>query len=182
MVPWCCLIRNAHRAIENDSRYALAYAGLGNAYTRKSIQTAERHWQIRAIENGEPAVQLAPNIGPPHSGLGRIYLEFGKEDSAIAELHKALQLNPGDAEAYRSLATVQANKGRWKEAEALYLDAIARRPGDWYGHLLLGRFYMQQSRPSDAEVSFKQALSITPDNEIMLRTLSGFYSIMGPLQ
>ena len=172
-------IESFHRAIEKDQRYALAYAGLGNAYTRKSIQTAEKHWQIRAIEYGEKAVQLAPSMGLTHSGLGRIYQEFGKEDAAIAELQKALQLNPGDAEAYRSLATVQANRGKLKEAEELYLDAIARRPGDWFGHLLLGRFYMQQSRSADAEASFKRALSITPDNEIMLRTLGGFYSIMG---
>ena len=166
-------------AVKKDPTYALAYAGLGDVYLRKALDSGDKAWSNLAVESAERAVKLGPNLAIAHSRLGKVYRSFGKEDEAIPELQKALTLSPGFAEAYRELADLLKNKGRFKEAESLYLEAVAKAPQDWYGQVLLGYFYREQARYKEAEDAFQKALNLTPDNAVVHRTLAALYFDLG---
>ena len=167
------------RATAQDTNYALAFAGLGEAYWRKTLTTGEKQWAALAISNAEHAVHLDDGLAIVHSVLGEVYETAGREQDAVRELQRALALAPNNAEAPRQLAEVYTNLGRFSEAETLYVQAAKSRPTDWYGYLLLGFFYKQRERYAEAETQFKQAMALTPDNEIVYRNLSNVYLLQG---
>jgi tetratricopeptide (TPR) repeat protein len=171
-----------HRAIQEDPGYALAYAGLGSAYWRKTKATGDQEWSRLALTNAERAVKLGDSLTLPHTVLGEIDGGSGREEDAIRELRKAMELSPSNAEAMRQLATVYNNMGRFSEAEALYMRAIQMRPTDVQGHQLAGFFYYQRERYGEAEAEFKKALNLTPDNDMPYRNLGGIYVLEGRYQ
>ncbi|MEO7649042.1 MAG: tetratricopeptide repeat protein, partial [Bryobacteraceae bacterium] len=175
-------ITNFSSAVQQDPNYALAFAGLGEAYWWKARQTSDKHWAKRAVENAERAVQLDSKLTVAHAKLGALYGYSGRPDDAIRELRQALQLDPSSAEAYRDLAKVYTTVGRYGEAETAYLEAIRHRPTDWYGNLLLGIFYRQRGRYSEAEEAYRRARTLTPGNEVVYRNLAALYIHQGRYQ
>ncbi|MCZ2149776.1 MAG: protein kinase [Bryobacterales bacterium] len=166
-------------AIREDSNYALAYAGLGEACWRKSRAEGDPEMAAEAVRNAERAVRLEPGIPVVHTTLGAIYGTSGREEEAIGELKEALRLAPGNAEAPRELGRVYVVLGRFREAEAAYLQATKARPTDWYGFLLLAAYYYQQERYEEAEAALKQARQLAPNNELVLRNLGMVYYFQG---
>ncbi len=176
---------NVEKAIETfrqstqaDPKYALAWAGLGEAYWRKARE-GDKQSATLAVESAERAVQLDPSLAIVHSVLGEVYGTIGREDDAIRELKKAMELAPANAEAPRELARIYANLGRFKEAETSYLQATKARPTDWYGHLLLGLFYYERERYQEAEAALRRAMDFAPGNDIVSRNLGVVYLLQG---
>jgi serine/threonine-protein kinase len=172
-------ITSLRRAVTLDPKFALAWAGLGEAYWRQARNNGEKQTADLAMECAQRAVQLGPDLVIVHTVLGTIYGTAGRNDDAIRELQIALKLGPGNAEAPRELARIYTNLGRLQEAEASYLQAVKARPTDWYAHLLLGIFYNGRERYGEAENAFKRALELAPDNEIAARNLGGLYTAEG---
>ena len=166
-------------ATQQDPKYALAFAGLGEAYWRKTIASGDKEWSVLATENAEHAVQLDGSLAIVHSVLGAIYGTIGREQDAIRELQRAIELAPNNAEAPRQLAKVYNNLGRFEEAEALYLRSTKARPTDWYGHLLLALFYQQRERYKDADEALRYAKTLTPDNDLLYRNQGTSYIVQG---
>jgi tetratricopeptide (TPR) repeat protein len=162
-------------AVKQDSRYALAYAGLGEAYWRKAVSKGDKQAATLANQNAEFAVSIDPKLAIGHSVLGSVYLDAGRRDDAVREFQKALDLAPDNPDASRKLADIYDETGRLQEAEALYLKSTQNRPTDWYGFLALGIFYYQHERYADAEAALNQAKALTPDNELVRQDLAGIY-------
>jgi tetratricopeptide (TPR) repeat protein/predicted Ser/Thr protein kinase len=166
-------------ATKKDPQYALARAGLAEAYMRKATLTADKYWSDKALENAEQAVQIDQNLAAAHTNLGEVYARRGREDDAIREFQQALNLSPQNADAHRELAIVYANLGRFQEAESSYLEATKRRPTDWLTYIHLARFYRQRGRYSEAESVYQRAKILTPDNAIIYRNLAAVYRAQG---
>jgi tetratricopeptide (TPR) repeat protein/TolB-like protein len=166
-------------ATQQDPGYALAYAGLAEAYWRKMRNTREKKWSILANQNAEYAVQLDGSLAIVHSVLGSIYLDDGRQADAIREYQRAMELAPANAEAPRQLAEIYDTLGRYAEAEELYRRSTASRPTDWYGHLLFGLFYYERERYPEAEAELNQAKSLTPDNDVVRVDLGAVYRMHG---
>lgn len=166
-------------AIQQDPSYALAHAGLGEAWWRKNRATGDRQSAELARSNAEHAVQLDPNLALVHSVLGAVYRDAAMDKDAIREFQKAMELAPGNAEAPRQLAEIYTNAGRFNEAETLYLQAIKSRPTDWYGLFVLGVFYYQRERYAEAEETLNKAKALTPDNDLVTRNLGSIYRMHG---
>ena len=166
-------------ATQADPRYALAWAGLGEAYWRQSRANGAKDIAAKAVECAERAVQLEPDMAVVHATLGAIYGTGGRENEAIRELKKAMELAPANAEPARELARIYSNQGRLQESAALYLQATKARPTDWYAHYLLGVLYYQHEQYDKAETVLRTALALAPGNEIISRTLGGVYLQQG---
>jgi serine/threonine protein kinase/tetratricopeptide (TPR) repeat protein len=151
-------------ALERDTRYALAYAGLGEAYWRKYEQTKDPQWAERARKSSTAAIALNDKLAQVYVTLGMIHTGTGHYDEAIRNLQRALQLDPIGADAYRELAKAYEGMGKLKDAESTYLKAIAVRPGFWAAHNELGGFYYRLGRYSEAEKEFRTVVELTPDN------------------
>jgi serine/threonine protein kinase/tetratricopeptide (TPR) repeat protein len=167
------------RATAQDAKFALAYAGLGEAYWRKARASGEKEAATLASQNAGYATQLDPGLAIAHSVLGSVYFEAGRRDDAVREFQRAMQLAPGNAEAPRQLAEIYTTLARFDEAESLYLRSTKARPTDWYGHLLLGVFYINRERYPEAEAELAEARTLTPDNDMVRRALGGAMTLNG---
>jgi serine/threonine-protein kinase len=151
-------------ALGQDHRYALAEAGLGEAYWRKYEQTKDTQWAEQAKKSSAAAIGLNDKLAQVYVTLGMIHTGTGRYEEASQNLQKALALDPINSDAYRELAKTYQSMGKLKDAESTYMNAIAVRPGYWGTHNELGGFYYHLGRYAEAEKQFRTVVELTPDN------------------
>ena len=119
------------RAIELDPAYALAYAGLGDAYGAMSYYgyIAPQDGFPRARAAAERAIALVPDIADAHVPIGLERLFWARDwPNALREMERAIELNPKLAIARSFYALVLATCGRFDEALAEARRAIELDP------------------------------------------------------
>jgi TolB-like protein len=120
-------IRYQEKALAEDSSYALAYAGLTDAYTnlglRGYISPAEAH--RKAEEYARKALELDENLAEAHAALGQTYVTFTPYTFAQGdrELRRAIELSPSSASSHFILGNSLLRQGRIDEASAEVLKA-----------------------------------------------------------
>jgi len=119
-------------AIELDPNYALAYAGLADAYSvlPSNIGYPPEQAFPKAREAAEKAVQLDDELAEAHASMGLALANEGDPDQAEKEYKKAIELNPGYAYAHYWYSLLLGNMGReegsLKELETAYeLDPLS---------------------------------------------------------
>ena len=167
------------RALESDPNYALAYAGLGEAYWANYNTTYEPKWMDQAKQACERAVALDSDSGKSRTCLGKVYASIGRYQEAVQQFQRAVQTDPTNDGAYRGLASVYERLGRLAEAENTYRLAIQVRPEYWAGYGWLGSFYSHQARYAEAAREFSHAVALAPDDPHGYRMLGGVYIFMG---
>jgi serine/threonine protein kinase/tetratricopeptide (TPR) repeat protein len=166
-------------AIARDSSYALAYAGLGEAYWREYDLTQDSSLVNKASENCHRAVSLAENLAGGHVCQGVVYNGTGQYDKAVQELQRATQLEPTNDDAFRGLASAYQRLGKWDEAEQTYKRAIDLRPQYFGGYAYLGSFYFNRARYEDAARMFGDQIAVAPDNRQGYSNLGAVYLNQG---
>jgi tetratricopeptide (TPR) repeat protein/tRNA A-37 threonylcarbamoyl transferase component Bud32 len=167
------------KALKKDSHYALAYAGLGEAYLTKYSLTKDDRWLEPSMTNGQQAIALNDHLAGPHVTLGTIFRITGRYEQSIGEFKTALNLDPLNADAYRELATAYDRSNQLDEAEKTYRRAIDLRPGSWLSYKDLGVFYVNHNRYRDAEQPYRKVIDLTPDNDWAYRNLGTVYQLEG---
>ncbi len=163
------------RALEQDPTYALAHAGLGEAYWRKYQLTKDATLVAAARSSCATALRLADGLAPVYVTLGLIDAGTGRYDDAVSDLKRAIAIDPVNGDAYRELASAYQAAGRTSDAEATFKTAIQIRPNYWANYYELGAFYYRLSRYTDAEPQFQRAIDLTPDNARAYSSLGGVY-------
>ncbi len=166
------------KAIEEDSTYALAYAGLGEAFWRKFENSKDVVWVDLAIKNCKQGVNLNDQLEPVHATLGLIYTGTGRYDEAVREYQRAISIDSGSAGAYGGLAKSYNAQGKLEDAEKAYKKAIELKPDYWGYYNDLGRFYYVHGRYEDAAVQFRLVVKLTPDNTRGLNNVGGIYAML----
>lgn len=84
------------------------------------------------IEQFEKMAQADPSNELGHFGLGKAYLEAGRDEDAARSLRRTIELNPNHSAAFASLATAERRRGRRDEALAVLREGyrIAQLRGD----------------------------------------------------
>lgn len=107
------------RALEKDPLYALAYAGLADAYGLMTYfgSLAPLEAMPRAKEAAQHALALDESLPEAHSAMAHV-LQFYDWDWQTSEAgyRRALLLNPNNAETNRFYATLLSAQGRGEEA------------------------------------------------------------------
>ncbi len=166
------------RALEHDSLYALAYAGLGESFWKKYELISEAQWIGPAERNCRRALDLDVLVVPAYVTLARIYNGTGQYEQALQETQHALELDSTNADVRRLQALAFENLGRLKEAEITYKQAIALKPDYWDGYNNLGVFYFLHGRNEEAVTQFQQVVALTPDNVVGYNNLGAIYSYL----
>jgi TolB-like protein/Flp pilus assembly protein TadD len=113
-------IRNFEKAIEEDRNYALAYAGIGNAYASLGLYGYIRPSDGRrnAEEAVRKALELDENLAEAHTVLGQIYVHFTPYNFSFGdgELRHAIKLSPSLALAHWYLGISLIFQGLLDEA------------------------------------------------------------------
>jgi len=113
-------IRYCEKAIEEDRNYALAYAGLADAYGNLGVRgyIAPIEGRRKMEEAARKALSLDENLAEAHAALGPFYTDFAPYNSSLGdrELRRAIELSPSLASAHQFLGLSLARRGRFDEA------------------------------------------------------------------
>jgi len=156
-------ISKFQRALSLDPQFALAQAGLGEAYWRKYEATKDRHWVDSAEGACSRALQLNDKLLPVHLVLGIVYRGTGRDTLAAAEFQSVLAADSLNADAIRELATTYLRGAKFSLAEETYRRAIALRPKDWKTYNSLGGLCYGRGRYEDAIAAWNKVVELAPD-------------------
>jgi adenylate cyclase len=108
------------RALQEDGKYALAYAGLADAYANLGYygSIAPVEGRRKAEEAARKALELDDKLAEAHTAHGQIYIAFAPSDFSTGdrELKHAIELNPNLAVARYNLGLSFIRQGRLDEA------------------------------------------------------------------
>ncbi len=163
------------RALGIDPGYALAYAGLGDAYWKKYERNKERSWIGKSREACQQALRLDGRLSSAHACLGTLSAGTGNYQEAAREFERAAETEPTNDDAFRGLADAYDHLGKSEEAEKTYRRAIELRPHYWAGYNWLGVFYYRQARFGEAAEMFNQVVALAPDSFLGYSNLGAVY-------
>ncbi|MBS1811557.1 MAG: protein kinase [Acidobacteria bacterium] len=112
-------IRYYEKAIQEDRNYALAYAGLADAYanlgSRGDIAPLEA--RQKAEEAARKALALDDDLAESHAAVGQVYVMFAPSNFPLGdrEIRQAIELSPGLALAHYRLGISLVRQGRLDE-------------------------------------------------------------------
>jgi serine/threonine protein kinase/Flp pilus assembly protein TadD len=172
-------IQMFQQAIQLDSKYALAYAGLGEAYWRKYRETSDTQWVEPARKNCQLALVLNNQIAPVYLTLGIIEEGAGHHQLALDALNKAGQLEPSNPIVLSELGAVHEAMGKFDLAESSFQAATKLRTDDWTSLNSLGLFYYRRGRYQDAVPLFVKVTEMAPDDSLGYTNLGATHAMAG---
>jgi eukaryotic-like serine/threonine-protein kinase len=167
------------QAIRQDPKYALAFAGLSEAYWWNYRYTGDTAWVGPAQENSSQALQLNNQLAPVYVTRGIIQAGTGHHEDAVQSLERALDLEPVNPSAGRELAAVYEAMGKLEDAESTLKKGLALRPGDWTSLYDLAMFYYRQNRYREAVSLLQRVTDLAPDNSSGYTGLGAVYWMQG---
>jgi serine/threonine protein kinase/tetratricopeptide (TPR) repeat protein len=115
------------KAIEEDPNYALAYAGLADAYAQVGVRgyIAPIEGRRKAEEYSRKALALDENLAEAHAAVGFTDTLFAPYNFSLGdrELRRAIELSPSLAVAHQYLGLSFTKQGRFDEASPELLKA-----------------------------------------------------------
>jgi TolB-like protein/DNA-binding winged helix-turn-helix (wHTH) protein/Tfp pilus assembly protein PilF len=153
------------QAIVLDPSYALAYAGLADAYLAAlaaDLPPSEFLPQARAA--AQRAIEIDDTLAVAHAQLGFITFWYNWDwNASEIEMKRALELNPEAADAHLFYAHLLSNSGRHTEALAEAKRARELDPLDLRIKALEGQFLIHAGRTDEALTRLQETLDMDPD-------------------
>jgi serine/threonine-protein kinase len=152
-----------NQAIQKDPDYALAYAGLADAYTIPSSGLPVKDRMQEAEKAATTAIAKDDNLAEAHSSLGYVKYRFHWNwSSAEPEFKRAIVLNPNYALGHELYGQLLGFSGRFQDAitelnRAADLDPLV--PGIWADIAYVLYLQEQYDRAID---SCRKALGLDP--------------------
>jgi TolB-like protein/Tfp pilus assembly protein PilF len=153
------------RAVEKDPNYAIAYAGMADAYiaierNMGAASTIEDVWG-RARNVAVRALALDPMLSEAHSAMASIRAREYAWQDAEREFRLALNLNPNNALAHLELgARVLVVQGRFDEGLKEVGQALALDPLSPYVNTEAGESLLLARRYGEAVGQFRKAIAL----------------------
>jgi DNA-binding winged helix-turn-helix (wHTH) protein/TolB-like protein/cytochrome c-type biogenesis protein CcmH/NrfG len=155
------------QAVELDPNYALAYAGIADAYRTLPIagwMVASKEAMPQAKEAAKKALQIDENLVEAYVVLGWVgFLYDWDWNEAEKQLKKAVELNPNSSDAQRAYAHLLSNSGRHAEAAALGKQARELDPLSLINHALEAQFLFYGGRDAEAIDRLQKAIELDPN-------------------
>ncbi len=154
------------QAVDRAPDYAMAYAGLAEAFTTQAhLRAADRASFVdKARAAVTRALELDPDLAEAHmvQGLVRFYFEWDWAGAAAA-LQRALELNPGSHAANEEYGGYLMSIGSFEQATARTREAIALDPLAVGPIHNLAIIHMAQGDYEQAAAGFRRAIDINPN-------------------
>jgi tetratricopeptide (TPR) repeat protein len=167
------------KAVDRDPRFALAHAGLSQAYAQKYKTTHDAVWVDRATSEAESALAIDPNRAQVHESMARVFKLTGRAADAFKHAQLAVDLAPDSDDAHQLLGTVLVARGDADSVTkglAELQTAVALRPDYWYNQMALGLAYYDAGRYADAIAPFRRV------TELKDKYLGGYQALGTVLQ
>lgn len=153
-------------AIDHDPRYALAYAGLADAYVvlPAYLPAASHDAYPKARSAARRATELDESLAEAHAALAVVLHEYDwKFVESEKEFRRAIELNPNYATAHHWYAEYLLNMGRFDEALAEIKLAQTLDPLSLIINTAVGTFLTARGEYDLAVAQLKKAIEIDPN-------------------
>jgi serine/threonine protein kinase/TolB-like protein/Tfp pilus assembly protein PilF len=168
-------IKHFRQAIAADPDYALAYAGLADAYyALSSSHLPANEAMPKARAAAEQALQIDDTLAEAHASLGLVKAFYEWDwAGAESEYRRAIELNPGHASAHHWYGWYLALMGRLNEAIAEIRQASELDPLSLEINTDLGLSFFFARQYERAIEQFEKALEMDP-NSVWTRFFMGW--------
>src|SRR5262245_3903820 len=172
-------------AINSDPSYALAYAGMAEAYRALAIAgwgvpSKEAFPQAKAA--AIRALDIDPDLADAHTAVGWIAFSYDWDwNAAEREFKRAIELNPNNSDAHRGYGHLFSVLGRGNDAIAESRRARELDPLSLITNALEGQFLFYAGHDDEAITRFRKTLEIDPDFWIAHNGIARVYIRQGRL-
>lgn len=154
------------KAIAADPTYALAYAGMAQAYSALPITSDVRPDEAfpQAKAAAQRALEIDENLAEAHIILGVVEFWFGWNwKNGEAELKKAIAISPNNSDAHRFYGVLLTVLGRHDEALKEMETARELDPLSLITNALKGQSFFYAGRDAEAIDQLNKTLEIEPN-------------------
>jgi adenylate cyclase len=154
-------LRMFSHAIELDSRYARAYAGISDcsAFLYLYAGSHDTHRE-QADTASRIAIDLDPESAEAHASRGVALALKGEYEEAEAALETAIKLGPRLFEGFFFYARIAFVQGKFDRAIELYEKAAAAQPQDYQAPLLVAQIYADLGRQEEADAARRRGIQV----------------------
>jgi len=185
MVEGATAIEHYRKAIELDPNFALAYAGLADAYhfaippsTGGKLEQKKENW-ARGEQAARRALALDSTLGPAYISLGSIFMFRDLDwDRAEENMKRGLALDPDYAQGHNRYRNLLNATGRHDSALAEASRAVALDPLNPLFVSTLGTSLVIAGSAQEAIPQFDRALEIDPAYFFARYNKSGAYLVL----
>ena len=157
-------VRLFQSAVDRDSRFARAYAGLGRTYWALYQETGEPQWTGKATAAILDALRIDPDLPEVRLSLAVMYQGMGRLPEAQEELKRVIAAQPSNDDAHRVLAGIHIDRGEWPQAIDEVQKAIALRPNYWRNHSEGGYANYRAGKLEEAARAYQRVTELQPDS------------------
>jgi TolB-like protein/Flp pilus assembly protein TadD len=151
------------QAIDLDTRFALAYAGLANTYVILPNFTIAppRDAFPKAKAAAQKALELDNTLADAHTALARLCVVYEFDfPRALVEFKRAIELNPNYATAHQWLARLLIATGKLDEAISEAKRAVELDPLSLIINAQLGDTYVDAHRIDESIIQLRKTLEL----------------------
>lgn len=169
-------VESFRKALDLDPNYALAFAGLADAFVRRKIHDEADGVKPApaggekggdpvdlALEYGRKAVELDPACAEAYKALGFAQESKGLAAESMNSYLKAVELNPNYAPAITNIGVAKMDAGQFDEALIWLRKGARLQPGSARYYALPALQYYNLGFDGQAEAWFLKALDFQPD-------------------
>lgn len=148
------------KAIELDSRYARAYAGIADccSWLYMYWESIEQHLK-EADEASRKALELEPELPEAHASRGLVASHQKRYDEAQREFETAIRLEPNLFEPYYFQGRNYYAQGKWDEAVQWFERASRTNPADYQSSMLMASALHGLGRQESAQAAYRRGLA-----------------------
>ena len=157
-------IRLFKSALDADPNYALAYAGLGDAYGQRVQKFGYPFaWIDSSIAMGFRAISADPTLAEGYKALALGFGEKGWYHKALETNRKAIELNPNFYPAIQNVGWGYWLMGRFDEALPWMKKSLSLNPTFAYSTFAVGTVYLSLYDSVNARQLFNKIIEQQPD-------------------
>ncbi len=165
-------------AIAKDPNYALAYAGLADAFNLLS------GWGAVAPNDGFPfakaaatrALELDDELAEAHTQMGIVKLFYDLNwEGAEREFTRGIEINPSYSDAHHMYAYALMLQGRFDQAKISAERALELDPLSIYKMITIGNIFSFERNTEAAVAKYKKALEMDPNSGLAHWSLGNAY-------
>ena len=154
-----------NRAIQVDSEYAVAYAGVADCCSILYMYFDSREYNLRQADTASrKALELEPELAEAHVARGLAVSLSKKFDEAEKEFETAMKLDAKLFDAPYFYGRARLSQGRAAEAVKLFERAAMLRPEDYQAPFFVGQAYEALGDKAEANSWRRRALQIIDEH------------------
>ena len=158
-------VRLYRKALELDPEYALAWAGLADAFTQRASHYGDtEQWSASAVEAARRAIALDSTLAEGHTALGNAYDIQGRRQDALDAYRRALEINPDHWPALVGAGTTYYSTGRFDDSIRTLRRAAILAPNELGPRWILAHAYKFLGLDEAAKEWMEAILVLEPDH------------------